>query len=63
MGEHHSVALENAEAEFRKQSDEKKKQQELEDEEDRIAFEQSSKLRGIPYDTLLQEEVANVDNT
>ncbi|XP_078619175.1 uncharacterized protein LOC144886422 [Branchiostoma floridae x Branchiostoma japonicum] len=35
----------------------------MEDEEDRIAFEQTSKLRGIPYDTLLQEEeVTDGDN-
>lgn len=64
LGEQHYVALENAETEFRKQSEEKKKQQDLEDEEDRIAFKHTSKLRGIPYDTLLQEEgVADGDNT
>ncbi|XP_078618327.1 uncharacterized protein LOC144885957 [Branchiostoma floridae x Branchiostoma japonicum] len=35
----------------------------MEDEEDRIAFEQTSKLGGIPYDTLLQEEeVTDGDN-
>ncbi|KAI8500028.1 hypothetical protein Bbelb_223450 [Branchiostoma belcheri] len=34
-----------------------------EDEEDRVAFQETSKLRGLPYDTLLQEEqVPNGDN-
>ena len=58
MGEMHYVAFENAEVDFRQESESEatKRRQELEDEQDRIAFDHTSKLRGIPYDTLLQEE-------
>jgi hypothetical protein len=37
----------------------------IEDEEDIIAYEQTSKLRGIPYDTLLQDgqQLVNDDST
>ncbi|XP_078603869.1 uncharacterized protein LOC144877698 [Branchiostoma floridae x Branchiostoma japonicum] len=51
MGELHYVALEEAEAGVRLEM-----RQEIEDEEDRVAAEETCKLRGIPYDSLLQEE-------
>lgn len=41
----------------------KRKQKQLENEEDRIAFEQTSKLKGFPYDTLLQEQVVDGDSS
>ena len=79
MGELHYVALErdtshNNQADgsakpkdtfhSNKADDMPNQRQDIEDEEDQIAFEQTSKLRGIPYDTLLQEEQpADADNT
>ncbi|KAI8483360.1 hypothetical protein Bbelb_389640 [Branchiostoma belcheri] len=51
MGELHYVALEKADTESTQET-----RQEMEDEEDRIAFEQTSKVQGVPYDTLLQHE-------
>ncbi|XP_078691416.1 uncharacterized protein LOC144921886 isoform X1 [Branchiostoma floridae x Branchiostoma belcheri] len=51
MGELHYVALEKADTEPTQET-----RHEMEDEEDRIAFEQTSKVQGVPYDTLLQHE-------
>ncbi|KAI8492052.1 hypothetical protein Bbelb_304250 [Branchiostoma belcheri] len=65
IGELHFVELKDIDAdiEVSKEQAAISKTQELEDEEDRIAFEQASKLRGIPYETLLQEEqVTEGDN-
>ena len=44
IGELHYVALQNAETRFMEEAEMIRKQQQLEDEEDRIAFEQTSKL-------------------
>lgn len=64
MGEDHYVALHNSMSESAQESEARKRRQATEDEEDRIHFEQTSKLRGIPYDTLLQpEQVADGDDT
>lgn len=64
LGELHYVAFQSAEAAIPQEAEMTRKRQELEDEEDRIAFEHTSKLRGIPYDTLLQEEqLADTDST
>ncbi len=41
---------------------EEARQQIQDEEEDIIAFEQTTKLRGIPYDTLLQDEQQLVDD-
>ncbi|XP_078692147.1 uncharacterized protein LOC144922342 [Branchiostoma floridae x Branchiostoma belcheri] len=58
IGELHYVALQDASVE-----DSETESENEEDEEDRVAFQETSKLRGLPYDTLLQEEqVPNGDN-
>jgi len=64
MGQEHYVALDNAVSETRQAAEERMKRQALENKEDRIPFEHTSKLCGIPYDTLLQpEQVADQDST
>jgi hypothetical protein len=65
MGELHYVALENVEEMTRNESRFEEATNQIEDEEDIIAYEQTSKLRGIPYDTLLQDEqqLVNDDST
>lgn len=65
LGERHYVAFQSVEAAVPQESEiTRTRQHELEDEEDRIAFEHMSKLRGIPYDTLLQEEqLTDADST
>ncbi|XP_066269843.1 uncharacterized protein [Branchiostoma lanceolatum] len=63
IGEHHYVAMQNVDGNEGSQAESTIQRMEVEDEEDRIAFEQTSNLRGIPYETLLQEEqVADGDN-
>ena len=56
IGEQHYVALERKEHENEAGNSEPDRRQQIQDEEDRVAFEETSKLRGVPYDTLLQEE-------
>ena len=64
MGEQHYVAFENVEPELSNHPQASSRSQEQQDNEDRIAFEQMSKQRGMPFDTLLQEEqVTDDDNT
>jgi hypothetical protein len=65
MGELHYVALENVQEIIRNESRFEEATNQIEDEEDIIAYEQTSKLRGIPYDTLLQDEqqLVNDDST
>ena len=65
MGELHYVALENGQEIIRNESRFEEATNQIEDEEDIIAYEQTSKLRGIPYDTLLQDErqLVNDDST
>ncbi|XP_078660053.1 uncharacterized protein LOC144904785 [Branchiostoma floridae x Branchiostoma belcheri] len=58
IGELHYVALQDAGV-----VDSETESENEEDEEDTVAFQETSKLRGLPYDTLLQEEqVPNGDN-
>lgn len=54
MGEQYYLVFQNTDTEFRHELEAKKKQ-ELEDNKDKIAFEQTSNLLGIPYDTLPQQ--------
>ena len=65
MGEVHYVALENVQEIIRNESRFEEATNQIEYEEDIIAYEQTSKLRGIPYDTLLQDEqqLVNDDST
>ena len=56
IGEQHYVALERKEHENEAGNSERNRRQQIQDEKDRVAFEETSKLRGVPYDTLLQEE-------
>ena len=65
MGELHYVALENVQEIIGNESRFEEATNQIEDEEDIIAYEQTSKLRGIPYDTLLQDEqqLVNDDST
>jgi hypothetical protein len=65
MGELHYVAIENVQEIIRNESRFEEATNQIEDEEDIIAYEQTSKLRGIPYDTLFQDEqqLVNDDGT
>ncbi|CAH1232472.1 PIF1 [Branchiostoma lanceolatum] len=56
LGERHYVALQDVHGNEDSQAESSTQRMEEEDEEDRIDFEQTSNLRGIPYETLLQEE-------
>ena len=64
IGEFHYVAFQNAEGEFIQEAETNEKGLMLEDEEDKIAFEKTSEMRGITFDTLLQgEQIIDGNNT
>ena len=60
--ENDEQTIENDERTTENESRIEEARKQIQDEEDIIAFEQTSKLRGIPYDTLLRDEQQLVDD-